>query len=66
MLPQPKVNLFWFFDRITQILCLNNQNDGTNIPKGGTLKLKIWGGWLNSLGSGILVGKTYFGVFQKN
>ena len=24
-----------------------------------------WGGWLDSLGSGILVGKRYFGVLQK-
>ena len=31
MLPQLKVNLFWFFDRIAQILCLNSQNDETNV-----------------------------------
>ena len=33
---------------------------------GGTLQLKIrGGGWLDSLASGILVGKRYFGVLQK-
>ena len=27
--------------------------------------VKNTGGWLDSLGSGILVGKRYFGVLQK-
>ena len=36
------------------------------LPPGATLKLKIrGGGWLDSLGSGILVGQRYFGVLQK-
>ena len=36
------------------------------IPGGGTLLLKIrgWGGWLDSLGSGILVGKDSLGFFK--
>ena len=39
----------------------------TNIPEGGGGHsiIKNTGGWLNSLGSGILVGKRYFGVLQK-
>ena len=31
MLTQPKVNLFWFFDRIAKSLCLNSQNDEIDI-----------------------------------
>ena len=35
-------------------------------PKGGTLQLKIrgGGGWLDSLGSDILVGKDILGFFK--
>ena len=32
---------------------------------GGHFTAKNTGAWLNSLGSGILVGKIYFGVLQK-
>ena len=32
---------------------------------GGHSVVKKRGGWLDSLGSGILVGKGYFGVLQK-
>ena len=32
--------------------------------QGGTLSVKIQGGWLDSLGSRILVRKIYFGVFK--
>ena len=31
VLPQPKSNLFSFVDRIAQILCLNGQNDETDM-----------------------------------
>ena len=31
---------------------------------GGTLQLKIWGGWLDSLGSESLVGKDILGFFK--
>ena len=66
MLPRPKVNLFWFFDRIVQISYLNSQNDETNIPREGQSVIKnMGGGWPNSLESRILVGKRYFGVLKK-
>ena len=35
------------------------------VSPGGTLQLKIRGGWLDSLGSEILVRIRYFGVLQK-
>ena len=34
-------------------------------PGGGDSVVNNRGGWLDSLGSGILVGKRYFGVLQK-
>ena len=33
--------------------------------QGGHSVVKNTGGWLDSLGPGILVGKRYFGVLQK-
>ena len=40
--------------------------DGLNASQGGTLQLKIrgGGGWLDSLGSEILVGKDILGFFK--
>ena len=37
----------------------------SNRTPGGHSIIKNTGGWLNSLGSAILVGKRYFGVLQK-
>ena len=37
---------------------------GCASPQGGTLQLKILGGWLDSLGSEILVGKDILGFFK--
>ena len=34
------------------------------LSPGGTLELKIQGGWFDSLGSGILVGKGILGFFK--
>ena len=34
-------------------------------PGGHSIVKNTGGGWLDSLGSGILVGKRYFGVLQK-
>ena len=34
-------------------------------PGGHSVVKNTGGGWLNSLGSGILVGNRYFGVLQK-
>ena len=33
--------------------------------QGGHSVIKNMGGWLDDLGSGILVGKVYFGVLEK-
>ena len=34
------------------------------MAQGGTLQLNMWEGWLNSLGSEILVGKDILGFFK--
>ena len=62
MLPQPNVNLFWFFDRIAQILCLNSRNDETNIPRcqGGHSVIKNM-----ELGVWFWLGKDILGFFKK-
>ena len=39
--------------------------DKSTSPEGGYFIGKNTGGWLDSLGSRILVGKIYFGVFKK-
>ena len=39
--------------------------ESTGLNPGGHSIVKNTGGWLDSLGSGILVGKRYFGVLQK-
>ena len=41
--------LFWFFDRIEQILCLNSQNDETNIPRGHSIIKNTGGGGAGSI-----------------
>ena len=42
-----------------------DNNQGTEARGGHSLARNTGGSWLDSLGSGILVGKRYFGVFQK-
>ena len=43
----------------------NNAPTESADPRGAHSIVKKTGGWLDGLGSGILVGKRYFGVLQK-
>ena len=53
--------------RVSVIMCLTPKWGGGGGGGGGGSIVKEYerGGWLDSLESGILVGKRYFGILQK-